>query len=68
MDASIVSPSPESPESLPTRLTPMMAQYFEIKAAKLRPWIQDFNLGAKYDAAMVKSEIKAVEDVLKNAN
>ena len=33
MDASIVSPSPESPESLPARLTPMMAQYFEIKAA-----------------------------------
>ena len=36
----------------------------EIKAARLRPWIQDFNMGAKYDAAMVKSEIKAVEDAL----
>jgi hypothetical protein len=36
----------------------------EIKAARLRPWIQDFNLGAKYDAAMVKAEIKAVEDAL----
>ncbi len=36
----------------------------EIKAAALRPWIQDFNLGAKYDAAMVKAEIKAVEDAL----
>jgi len=37
-------------------------QESEIKAARLRPWIQDFNLGAKYDAAMVKAEIKAVED------
>jgi len=36
----------------------------EVKAARLRPWIQDFNLGAKYDAAMVKAEIKAVEDAL----
>ncbi len=34
------------------------------RAAKLRPWIQDFNLGAKYDAAMVRSEIQAVEDAL----
>jgi len=36
----------------------------EIKAARLRPWIQDFNLGAKYDAAKVKAEIQAVEDAL----
>jgi hypothetical protein len=35
-----------------------------IKAARLRPWIQDFNLGAKYDTAMVKAEIKAAEDAL----
>jgi hypothetical protein len=36
----------------------------KVKAAKLRPWLQDFNLGAKYDAAAVTSEIKAVEDAL----
>ncbi|OGF52129.1 hypothetical protein A3I27_04715 [Candidatus Giovannonibacteria bacterium RIFCSPLOWO2_02_FULL_43_11b] len=30
--------------------------------AKLRPWIQDFDLGAKYDAAMVRAQKKAVYD------
>ncbi|HEY4475641.1 MAG TPA: putative glycoside hydrolase [Candidatus Paceibacterota bacterium] len=34
---------------------------FEIQA-KLRPWLQDFDLGANYDAAMVKSQIQAVLD------
>ena len=29
---------------------------------KIRPWIQDFNLGALYNIDMVKQEIKAVED------
>ena len=33
--------------------------------AKLRPWLQDFDLGAIYTADMVKSEIKAVSDALK---
>ncbi len=28
----------------------------------IRPWIQDFNLGAIYDAAMVEEEIRAVQD------
>lgn len=30
--------------------------------AKLRPWLQDFNLGAIYDAKMVRSQIEAVYD------
>jgi hypothetical protein len=30
--------------------------------AKLRPWLQDFDLGANYDALMVRAEIKAVEE------
>jgi hypothetical protein len=30
---------------------------------KLRPWLQDFNLGANYNADMIKAEIKAVYDV-----
>ncbi|OGZ70608.1 MAG: hypothetical protein A2904_02020 [Candidatus Staskawiczbacteria bacterium RIFCSPLOWO2_01_FULL_33_9] len=32
--------------------------------SKLRPWLQDFNMGADYTADMVKAEIKAVTDVL----
>jgi hypothetical protein len=37
----------------------------EIKA-RLRPWLQDFNLGAVYDPAMVRSEIAAVYDAAKD--
>lgn len=29
---------------------------------KLRPWLQDFNLGATYDAEKVRLQIKALED------
>ncbi|TSC74874.1 MAG: Uncharacterized protein G01um101430_691 [Parcubacteria group bacterium Gr01-1014_30] len=29
---------------------------------QLRPWLQDFDLGAVYDAEMIKSEIRAVYD------
>lgn len=35
-----------------------------IKLAKLRPWLQDFNMGADYTADMVKQEIKATQDSL----
>jgi len=34
--------------------------------AKIRPWLQDFNLGAVYDAPMVTAEIKAVTDTTGN--
>jgi len=30
--------------------------------AKIRPWIQDFDLGATYTASMIKAEIKAIKD------
>ena len=30
--------------------------------SKLRPWLQDFDLGADYDAAMVQKEMQAVYD------
>jgi hypothetical protein len=30
--------------------------------AKLRPWIQDFDLGAQYDVAMVREQIQALRD------
>lgn len=33
--------------------------------AKLRPWLQDFDLGADYDAGMVRKQIQAVYDVLR---
>lgn len=34
--------------------------------AKLRPWLQDFNLGAMYNAEMVRAQINAVDKILKN--
>jgi len=34
------------------------------KFAKIRPWIQDFDLGADYNVQMVSLEIKAVRDAL----
>lgn len=34
--------------------------------AKLRPWLQDFDLGADYDAAMIGKQIKASKDTLKD--
>jgi len=30
------------------------------KLAKIRPWIQDFNMGAIYDANMIKEEIRGI--------
>ena len=30
--------------------------------AIIRPWIQDFNMGAVYDAPMVKEEMRAIKD------
>ena len=36
----------------------------KMKAAKLRPWLQDFNMGATYDAPAVRAEIKAVQNAL----
>ncbi len=32
--------------------------------ARLRPWLQDFNLGARYDAAKVLAQIKATKEAL----
>lgn len=37
------------------------------KLGKIRPWIQDFNMGATYDGAMVRKEFKAVYDSLQNS-
>ena len=35
-----------------------------IAMAKFRPWLQDFNIGAVYNANMVEQEIKATQDSL----
>lgn len=42
----------------------MMQENTKKPLAKIRPWIQDFNLGAVYDASMVSAQIKAVSDAL----
>jgi len=36
------------------------------RSVQLRPWLQDFSLGAVYDVGMVKSEIEAVYDAAKD--
>jgi hypothetical protein len=33
----------------------------EAKIGKLRPWLQDFDLGAEYTVSMVREEIDAAE-------
>ncbi len=35
-----------------------------VRAGKLRPWIQDFHLGARYDAGRVRAEIRAAQEAL----
>jgi len=34
------------------------------KFPKIRPWLQDFDLKAKYNVEMVKAEIKGIKDAL----
>ena len=36
--------------------------------SKLRPWLQDFDLGATYGPEMVRKQIQAVEDSLNNSS
>ncbi len=33
-----------------------------VVSAKIRPWLQDFNIGAMYDAKKIEAEIKGVSD------
>lgn len=44
----------------------VFAQSKKTRRVQLRPWLQDFNLGAIYDAKAVKSEIQAVYDATGN--
>ena len=50
-----------STDLTPTEMETLKAKSYKLKA-KLRPWLQDFNLGATYDAKMVKAQIQAVYD------
>ena len=34
----------------------------DLKLAELRPWLQDFDLGADYSSAMIREEMRAVRD------
>ena len=36
--------------------------------SKIRPWVQDFDLGADYDLSMVEKQIKAVSDACSKKN
>ncbi|MCL4437528.1 putative glycoside hydrolase [Patescibacteria group bacterium] len=47
-------PQEKIPQEYSTGSTPIRA--------KIRPWLQDFNLGATYDASMVSKEVNAVKD------
>jgi hypothetical protein len=44
------------------RLASVSASDPSISVAKLRPWLQDFNMGAIYDARMIELQKKAVYD------
>jgi hypothetical protein len=41
-------------------------QISSVNFAKIRPWLQDFDLGAEYTPKMVEYQIKAVKDSLKD--
>lgn len=53
---------PSDPESTPSfkEEDPEVSSY-AVKP-QIRPWIQDFDLGADYTAAMVRAQIQAIED------
>lgn len=50
----------EKPISTTTK--PFLYRKNAFNSAKIRPWLQDFNLGATYTAEMVGKQIKAVYD------
>ncbi|MDO8515720.1 MAG: putative glycoside hydrolase, partial [bacterium] len=50
------------PKSSATGTVAMADDFTSI--SRLRPWLQDFNLGAKYTPEMVRAQIRATEDVL----
>lgn len=47
-----------------SRLQTLRQLYPDREFAELRPWLQDFDLGAKYDAQMVQAQVQATHDAL----
>ncbi len=50
--------------SAQARLAASSAANPERQFAKLRPWVQDFHLGATYDPLMVQAQVQAAKDAL----
>lgn len=50
----------EALESTPTTLASVQGK---INKVQIRPWIQDFDLGAEYTPAMVQAQLDAVDDL-----
>jgi len=44
------------------RIASLSVAFPEMPMAKLRPWLQDFNMGAIYDAKMIELQKKATDD------
>jgi hypothetical protein len=44
------------------RIASLSTENPDLKLAKLRPWLQDFDMGANYDAEMIKLQKKAAYD------
>lgn len=51
-----------SPMSTSTSPASLSSSNFKILISKLRPWLQDFDLGADYTAEMIRKEKQAVYD------
>ncbi|MEZ4156394.1 MAG: putative glycoside hydrolase [Candidatus Paceibacterota bacterium] len=60
----VYTPTPSTPETATASATPQVpaqVRSFPVQPT-MRPWIQDFDLGADYDAAKVRAQIQAIED------
>ena len=49
----------------PAQTAQQALNFYAVSLAKFRPWLQDFDMGADYTAEMVKQEITAVQDALR---
>ncbi|KKS76131.1 MAG: hypothetical protein UV48_C0001G0003 [Candidatus Azambacteria bacterium GW2011_GWA2_42_9] len=52
----------KSAAEIGTTTPAMVSPIFEKRLKKLRPWLQDFNIGAIYDGKMIRQEKQAVYD------
>lgn len=67
------SPAAHPYEVVKASLQPAFIRLFAVRKGmyprlgQLRPWLQDFDLGADYDAAKVKAQMQAIPDALCDA-